>query len=75
MSIGIDPTTAQIDVTRVVTESTANAIAGLVVRVDGSQIHIAGRADSYYVKQLATQAALAVRRGRSVRNEIHVESH
>lgn len=75
MPIGANAGNAQSDITRFVTENTANAVIGLIVRVDDKQIHIAGAADSYYVKQLATQAALAVSSGRSVRNEILVKTN
>lgn len=72
MSTRLEGGRAQKDIVRRVRESTANAVAELVVRVDDAAIHIGGRAATYYVKQLATQAALAESQGRSVRNEIYV---
>ena len=72
MSVGTEKGRAQKDIVRLVRKRTANAVVELVVRVDESAIHIGGRAASYYVKQLATQAALAASQGRSVRNEIDV---
>ncbi len=72
MSAGIESDRAQQDITRVVRDSTSNAVDGLIIRVDDSSIHIGGNAGSYYVKQLATQAALGICHGRSVQNEISV---
>lgn len=72
MSAAVEFDRAKDDITQVVRDSTANAVDGLIVRVDESSIHIGGSAGSYYVKQLATQAALAKSEGRSVRNEINV---
>ncbi len=63
------------DICRFVREKTANGVDDLIVQVDEAEIRIGGQAGSYYVKQLATQAALAVSSGRAVRNDIDVMPH
>lgn len=55
--------------------STSGAVHNLSVLVDEAEIRISGSASTYYVKQLATQAALSASDGRAVRNDIHVKSH
>ncbi len=45
-------------ITRLVQSRTGGRIRGLVVEVVGGDVVISGRTASYYVKQLATHAAL-----------------
>lgn len=75
MPVGIEADRAQMDITKLVRQNTANGVVELKVRVDEKAIHIGGRAASYYVKQLATQAALAASHGRAVRNDIYVSGN
>ena len=65
----------QASVAESVHSNTAGAVHNLTVLVDETEIRISGDASTYYVKQLATQAALSASDGRAVRNDIHVKSH
>lgn len=47
-------------ITRLVQSRTGGRIYGLFVDVTGNDVIISGRASTYYVKQLATHAALDV---------------
>jgi hypothetical protein len=46
------------DIARLVQSRTGGLIRGLNVEVVGADVVISGRADTYYLKQLATHAAL-----------------
>lgn len=65
----------QATLTQLVDSNTAGAVQALAVVVDEAEVRISGTTATYYVKQLATQAALAACDGRAVRNDIHVKSH
>lgn len=52
---------------------TNNTVTNLTVRIDSEHLVITGRAPSYYLKQLATQTAIATAGGMKIRNEISVE--
>jgi hypothetical protein len=74
MPVTTESNRTQQDIAQLVRDNTSNAVTRLVVCVDDSSIRIDGEAETYYVKQLATQAALSECRGRSVQNAIHVQS-
>lgn len=73
MAISVDTVGAQLEVDRAVREGTADAISDLEVLIQHDRVLISGIASSYYVKQLATQAALAASGGLAVCNEIYVK--
>ncbi len=72
MSYRSEVRAAHSDLVRLIQQSTDGAVADLRIRVDADGVHITGHATTYYVKQLATQAALSACAGRCVTNEIHV---
>ena len=57
---------------RLVQLRTGDAVAELAIEADADEIRITGHAESYYVKQLATQAALELSFGRAISNQIDV---
>ena len=65
----------QASVAQTVQANTANAVHNLAILVDEAEIRISGTTNSYYIKQLATQAALGASSGHAVRNDIHVKGH
>jgi hypothetical protein len=54
---GLSPSLAE-NITRLVQSRTGGRIRGLNVEVVGGDVVISGRAATYYLKQLATHAAL-----------------
>lgn len=55
-----------------ITQRTGGQIRGLHVEVEGSTLLLTGQAGTYYVKQLATHAALEVTDHMLINNEIEV---
>lgn len=67
--------TSRDEILRKLAVRTGNGVRDLNVRIDAEHVLITGRAPSYYVKQIATQTAIAAVGSIRVRNEIEVDLH